>query len=288
MPGTPHARGFTLIELLVVITIIVLLLALIAPALDKAIYRAELVVCGSNLHGIVLGAQQYAISNARSYPHRRLIDEGGTFWQRPDYLQDPTKFIDDRTAMQEYIDLGLMVCPLAGKVDLKNTMDDSNVFSTVALRFGFRWKLPAGGRGMLRLGDKFEWRRNYYGVMVHDWEIVGESSNLVISTHPDRDGVMRQSVVQDSGDADFRYLPGSGDDLVRFTFARWQSSTTWKRGAAEYNFAYDDGSVRFLDNVLVSTADGARAEERMIRVPVSANGEVWTGGAGGWYSHLPK
>jgi len=150
----PRPRAFTLIELLVVITIIVVLLALIAPALDQAMYRAELALCGSNLRGVTISAQQYATSNARWYPHRRLIDEGGTFWQRPDYLQDPTKFIDDRAIMREYINLDLMVCPLAGKIDLKNVMEDSNVFSTVALRFGFRWKLPAGGRGMLRLGDK--------------------------------------------------------------------------------------------------------------------------------------
>jgi type II secretory pathway pseudopilin PulG len=34
------------VELLVVITIIVLLLALLAPALEKAIYQAQMAVCG--------------------------------------------------------------------------------------------------------------------------------------------------------------------------------------------------------------------------------------------------
>jgi len=37
------------IELLVVITIIVVLLSLLAPALDKAIYRAELPRCAASL-----------------------------------------------------------------------------------------------------------------------------------------------------------------------------------------------------------------------------------------------
>jgi prepilin-type N-terminal cleavage/methylation domain-containing protein len=42
-------RAFTLIELLVVITIIVVLLAMLAPALDRAMYEAELVQCAGNL-----------------------------------------------------------------------------------------------------------------------------------------------------------------------------------------------------------------------------------------------
>ena len=44
-------RGFTLIELLVVITIIVILLALLVPAINKGIYAAELAKCGSQLKG---------------------------------------------------------------------------------------------------------------------------------------------------------------------------------------------------------------------------------------------
>ncbi len=50
-----HSKGYTLIELLVVITIIAVMLALLSPAMDRAIYQAELAVCGANLHGIGLG-----------------------------------------------------------------------------------------------------------------------------------------------------------------------------------------------------------------------------------------
>ena len=46
-----HRIAFTLIELLVVITIIVILLALLVPAINKGIYAAELAKCGSQLKG---------------------------------------------------------------------------------------------------------------------------------------------------------------------------------------------------------------------------------------------
>ncbi len=42
-------KGFTLIELLVVVAIIAVLLALLTPALDRAIGSAEAVICASNL-----------------------------------------------------------------------------------------------------------------------------------------------------------------------------------------------------------------------------------------------
>src|ERR1043165_1931025 len=58
--GFAMPRAFTLIELLVVITIIVVLLALLTPALDKAMYQAELAVCGANLRAIANGAIPYA------------------------------------------------------------------------------------------------------------------------------------------------------------------------------------------------------------------------------------
>ena len=43
----PSPRAFTLIELLVVVTIIVAPLALLSPALDKAIYEADLPAWGA-------------------------------------------------------------------------------------------------------------------------------------------------------------------------------------------------------------------------------------------------
>src|SRR5688500_11147460 len=62
--------GFTLIELLVVITIIVVLLALLTPAMDRAIYAAEMAVCGANENATGTSILVYTVDFKRSYPHR--------------------------------------------------------------------------------------------------------------------------------------------------------------------------------------------------------------------------
>src|ERR1051325_2010409 len=65
--------GFTVVELLVVITIIVVLLSLLAPAMDRAIYQAELAVCESRLKAIGTGSQVYAMDYQRHYPVRSAV-----------------------------------------------------------------------------------------------------------------------------------------------------------------------------------------------------------------------
>jgi len=60
------ARAFTLIELLVVITIVVVLLALLAPALDRAIEMTERTLCATNQHVISLAVTQYGLQNRRA------------------------------------------------------------------------------------------------------------------------------------------------------------------------------------------------------------------------------
>src|ERR1041385_7156002 len=63
-------RAFTLIELLIVVTVIVVLLALLTPALDRAIYQAELTVCASRLHATGVAVTSYASQYRRTYPYR--------------------------------------------------------------------------------------------------------------------------------------------------------------------------------------------------------------------------
>ena len=60
-------KAFTLIELLVVVTIIVVLLALLTPALDKAVEAAQRVACAGNLRVVHSGSLQYASQNKKEF-----------------------------------------------------------------------------------------------------------------------------------------------------------------------------------------------------------------------------
>ncbi|QNN21171.1 prepilin-type N-terminal cleavage/methylation domain-containing protein [Planctomycetales bacterium ZRK34] len=61
----PHARAraFTLIELLVVVAIIALLIAILMPSLSKARETAQMVVCSSNQHQLMVAWITYAQGN---------------------------------------------------------------------------------------------------------------------------------------------------------------------------------------------------------------------------------
>ena len=55
----PRRRAFSLVELLVVVTIIVVLLSLLSPALESAIHRAELIVCQANTRAVAMATLDY-------------------------------------------------------------------------------------------------------------------------------------------------------------------------------------------------------------------------------------
>jgi prepilin-type N-terminal cleavage/methylation domain-containing protein len=55
-----HARGFTIIELLVVVSVVVLLVSLVLPALSKARRTGRAAVCGANLRQIGVMGESYA------------------------------------------------------------------------------------------------------------------------------------------------------------------------------------------------------------------------------------
>ena len=90
----PQRRAFTLIELLVVISILVLLMALLLPALSRARKQGKAVVCQGNLRQWGVIYSMYLGDNEDCFP--------------ADFKSE---------AMQRYFDfsgnLGLIVCPMA-------------------------------------------------------------------------------------------------------------------------------------------------------------------------------
>lgn len=67
-PTINKRRAFTLIELLVVVAIIVALLAILVPSLNRAIETAKLAVCASNLHQTGNASLSYAADQQRFLP----------------------------------------------------------------------------------------------------------------------------------------------------------------------------------------------------------------------------
>ncbi len=81
-PRTPAAPGFTLIELLVVVAIIVLLIAILLPVVDKAQRMADQARCGSNQRQIAMAVLVYAVDHKDHMPGPNT---SGLVW-----LQSPT------------------------------------------------------------------------------------------------------------------------------------------------------------------------------------------------------
>jgi len=276
----PFHCAFTLIELLVVITIMIVLLALLTPALEQAIYQAELAVCGTNLNGVALGVTSYALDYKRRYPHRppSPLPNGGESARRPNVLtmsavQSPTFPHDERPIIQAHIPINAMLkCPLAKDIDLVNTDLDSTVHSNYSLWYG--WYIVGPDRvkhkPMARLGDRLGWeddtsqgRRRYeFSVIATDME-----SSVIQAAHPDKDGTLTNIVLQDEY-ASLGLVEGAEfpDARAKYVLSFWSGSAT--RGLMDRNFAYADGSVNRMMDLSVD-------DERMVPVPERRNSGGW-------------
>ena len=234
-------RAFTLIELLVVITILVVLLALLTPAMDRAIYVTELTTCAARLDSIALGAVTYAFENKRRYLHRPGVEEDADapiIAYRPNTINDSIGH-DDRPLLATFLSVNKNLnCPLNKDVDLAGPPAASIVESDYNLWFGFSY--PGTG-GMKKVGDLITWDGYRFNVLADDYDLLYPQGNDVQSTHFDHDGVMT-SVAQ--------------EDVV-ITLSRWVTDRrTVQRGPMDRNFAFDDGSVGRLENLVVRPGGG--------------------------------
>ena len=253
-PGL-RAGGFTLVELLIVITIIVVLLALLTPALDQAVYQSELAVCGSQPRGIAGGAQTYAASYQRHYPARPWN------WMSCRIYAFDVNW-DWRPMIRDYMPLDMLSDPLCDKLPLDTEATSDHLLTSYALRFSWWFE---GQKGMKRLGQSWEWSGDpeapllsplRSSVIAADRERVHRDS-WTGASHPDKDHSLA-----------LKTEPVGGNEV--FVFSRWQRvDGVHLRGPTDRNFAYADGAVVLLRDALVNDPlQSDTVDERLVRVPV--------------------
>ena len=287
--------AFTLVELLVAITVIVILLALLAPAMDRAVYQAELATCMASLRGIATSVQSYAAANKRHYPYRPTIETG--YWNRPTNLSDSV--VDDRPAMEGYVPMKLLVDPLCKMVDLAGSPTQTHVFSSYNLWFG-TYYFDEGRQyaGMKRLGDRLVFQdrpadpnpRTYsFDILAGDYDSMWEYGDYgVFASHPDKAGKLTAVAVEGANASNIGTIPvpaatSFGFDV--YTLSRWQFLGSPKRGLMDTNFAYGDGSVQRFEDV--EWDDWRRADARMYYLPVQTRGGALGSGYPLYWDHIP-
>ena len=258
-------EAFTIVELMVVITIIVVLLALLTPGMEQAIYQAELAVCGTTLRTHGTGVLTYAFDYKRAYPYRVAIrDRDPLVWQPTQlYINSFEIKVDERPTLRPYTSIDTTLCALSGGIDADRPpgFNDAWVYGNYNRWYGWRY---AGQPGMFKVGDKLTYLGPYdaahmesglkqFSVLVTDRDAYGpQEHNSAQSSHPDANGVLRSWRFQDA-QAPPQWNPyGPASGVVyggRITLSIWMTFDQSAKGELDLNYAYDDGSVRRLNNV---------------------------------------
>jgi prepilin-type N-terminal cleavage/methylation domain-containing protein len=280
--------GFTLVELLVVVTMIVVLMAMLAPALDQAIYRAELVQCAARQAGITTSVQLYAMGHKRIYPALDPFDAG----VQPANIKGPvggggpgnSDPFDYRPKVRAYMPVNNLHCPMAGTLDLE---DDSSVWiwTTYEIRAGFGYFTKDGlgavtGRspGMWRIGDRWQFTDTQtdpgkpttydFNIVVGDIDRHTDTDRSAAS-HPDR------------GDAANLILESYRDPLYIYNLWVTKKDGVMRTGLLDANWAYQDGSA----GTVAGIKPHPQVDERMARIPAWGNGNNYKNAH---YSQVPR
>jgi prepilin-type N-terminal cleavage/methylation domain-containing protein len=255
-------HAFTLIELLVVITIIVVLLALLTPSLDRAIYQAELLQCSGNQKVIGTAAIQYCFENKRYYPNRTNMPTGDSnAYLQPNNLTSPVEIgYDLRPMLRDKLGLKInqnMQCAMVEPVDLEDTLPDEFVFGNQLMFFG--WYYFIGGQrlaGMHKYGDRFTAPtpgdgRKRFNLLVGDFDLNRYGQGYQCS-HPDQStGHMYNLAAKRVG----LFTAVTFPHTISYWWTGMNPTQSPARGPLDLNFMYDDGSVRRFDNMLTDTEE---------------------------------
>jgi prepilin-type N-terminal cleavage/methylation domain-containing protein len=239
-----RSTAFTLIELLVVITVIVVLLALLTPALDKAIYQAELAICASRQKALTASVTTYALGHQRAYPTRHPNFRSDPMMIRWPVIPTAPSF-DLRASLADYVPLPLYLDPLSGGIDLTDAVNDAMTFIYSNYNLYFGWGVN-GQMRMRKIGDRFEFRGARFNIVVGDRDAWTVGTN-VWPQHPDALGKLHFVVRQK--------FQGIGLGAYATQTASWWYRAAWEgtdgrgsRGTVDNNFTTDDGAVvRYTD-----------------------------------------
>lgn len=265
-----------------------MLLSLLVPAMDKAMYQANLAACGSNLKGIASSVSAYAVASRQSYPDR---NQNVNTQKQPHNLALNANTADDRLALEGYVETDLLVDPLCEKVNLARgeTHPNSAVFASYNLYFGYGYN---GNGGMRKIGEKVTYTNNSaspprtyrFTVIAADQDVILSTLAWAHSSHPDADGIMHNRYFQDQPDND-RSIGGVGILAPQMVLSWWESPRNHRRGPIEMNTAFADGSVTRYNGVEWDAGHPQEpSDERMVGVPEFSDGVNYPG----WWITLPR
>lgn len=236
-------KGFTLIEVLVVVGIVVILLAILVPVINKAIYQSELAACGADLKGMTTSFLMYANDNIRVYPQVTETRLGGPEWIAFSQIGLDASYRHDlRPLVEPYMVLSSFHCVLSPDIsfeyaDTGRPAPGTNVLVVSNYLIWAGWRLDAKESVMVRVGDRWSWQGTRFRVLAGDSDGAEDNGNgLASASHPDENGVMVGEAHQNSGG---------------FTWSDWDSTPSLKRGTLDNNFAMDDGAVIRYNDVLL-------------------------------------
>lgn len=279
--GSTKRPAFTLLELMVVTAIIALLLAMLMPAIDRAVYAAQMAAEGANLKGSVEGLYSYAANHRSRYPYRAYFDVN----QGPNGVEllkvgDNPRW-DLRPVLRPYLPMKNLLDPFSAHINYDTLDPDGNIQCNYSLWFDYG---VFGSSRMSRVGSRFTWLGDSFSVLIGDFDLVVPVSGAVFNGHADEKGVM--SFVVGENLTEFG-LPGAvaGPQGRKWSYSRWQrwSDGEWRRGPVDQQYGYQDGSVRRYDG-MSNGQTGVSEDSRMVKVPP----RPYATETASYWSYLPR
>lgn len=242
---SPHSKAFTLVELLVVIAVIAVLLAMLLPAMDQAIYRAELVLCSSRLKGIANGMTVYAVDQQRFFPYNKHTATNLT-WHAPLIkLVNATNNNDLRSTLSPYMPLqDILFDPMIKPQDIE-TNSIEQMYGNYSLWNFWKWTpaVDPTSRGQRKIGDRFTYQDARFTFRQHAWDILAGDFMRAMNTDTDPGAYWTNHPGKQDGSFLHRTANGAAN---QFTF--WISQSP-KRDPVDYNVVRQDGAVQTLSDV---------------------------------------